>query len=57
MITFKEFWSMHNVQIETGDKWYSSEVSIGVNAINIFVADMDSGIECMPSNFVNSTKL
>lgn len=39
------------------DEWYSSGVSTGANTINIFVADMDSGIECMLSKSTDDMEL
>jgi len=46
-----------DVQVETSGEWCSSGVSIGTTLFNIFVSEMDSGIECIPSNFASDTKL
>jgi len=41
--------------VETSDEWCSS--GVGVGTLNIFVSDMDSGIECTLRKFANGTKL
>jgi len=42
--------------VETTDEWHSSGVR-RAELFNIFVGDMESGIECSLSNFANDTKM
>ncbi|KAK4809718.1 hypothetical protein QYF61_006548 [Mycteria americana] len=46
-----------DVQVETSDEWRSSGVGLGPALFNIFVGNMDSGIESTLSNFAGETKL
>ena len=45
-----------DVQAKTSDEWRSSGVGIGTST-NIFVGNMNSGIECTLSKFSDDTKL
>ena len=45
-----------DVQAESSDEWHSSGVG-GCWVFNIFVGDMDSGIEDTLNKFTNETKL
>ena len=43
--------------METSDEWHSSGISAGTSVVNLFVGDMNSGIECTLSKFEDDTKL
>ena len=43
-----------NIQVRISDKWCSSGVSTGTDAVH---GDMDSGIECTLRKFANDSKL
>jgi len=43
--------------METGEKWCPSGVCIGTSIVNIFISDLDSGIEYILNSFADYTKL
>jgi len=46
----KSYGQWLDVQVENSDEWCSLVVSIGLVLFNIFVSDMDSGIEWVESS-------
>ena len=36
----------HNVWMEISDEWCPPEFSVGADIFNIFISDIDSGVEC-----------
>lgn len=46
-----------NVQVAANNEWIFLEISIGMVLFNLFVYDMESGIECALSKIADDTKL
>ena len=46
-----------HVQVQSSDEWRPQGSGLGPALFNIFVGNMDSGIECTLSKFNNDTEL
>ena len=44
------------VQVKAGNEWCPQRSVLGLALFNVFINDLDNGIECTFSNFIDNTK-